>query len=202
MEERLALCPGTFDPITNGHVDIIGRAAHLFSLVYVTIFPNPDKRALFTVEERLEMTREALAGLDNVVVDAFDGLVTDYARLRGIHVVVRGLRAVTDFEYEFQMAQMNMRLHPELETCFIMTRPEHAFLSSSIIKTVAQFGGSLAGLVPPGVEARLRQRLDKAQAPGAACATLEGAGRARRARAGRAATRARTRGEGGLGGGT
>lgn len=159
MEERVAVCPGTFDPITNGHVDIIGRAARLFSLVYATVFPNPDKRALFTVEERVEMTREALAGFPNVVVEAYDGLVTEYARLRGACAVVRGLRAVTDFEYEFQMAQMNMRLHPDLETFFMMTRPEHAFLSSSIIKTVARYGGSVAGLVPPGVEERLRARL-------------------------------------------
>ncbi len=163
---RLALCPGTFDPITNGHVDIIERAARVFDRVFVTLFPNPEKRALFSVEERLDMIRDAVRGLPNVAVEAYDGMVTEYARERGIGVVIRGLRAVSDFEYEFQMAQMNMRLHPELETFFMMTRPEHAYLSSSIVKTVARYGGNVSGLVPPLVERRLAEKL-----------RLDGAGR-------------------------
>jgi len=152
---RLALCPGTFDPITNGHVDILERSSRLFDRLFVTIFPNPDKAVLFTLQERLEMVREAVAHLPNVTVEAHDGLVSDYVRARGIRVVIRGLRAVTDFEYEFQMAQMNMRLNPEVETCFMMTRPENAYLSSSIVKTVARYGGDVTGLVPPGVAKRL-----------------------------------------------
>lgn len=155
---RLALCPGTFDPITNGHLDIIERAARVFDRVYVTVFPNPDKASLFSLEERLEMARAAVSGLDNAVVEAFDGLVTEYVRARGIQVVIRGLRAVSDFEYEFQMAQMNMRLNPDLDTYFMMTRPEHAYLSSSIVKTVARYGGDVRGLVPAPVADRL---LDK-----------------------------------------
>lgn len=155
---RPAICPGTFDPITNGHLDIIERAARIFDVVYVTIFPNPDKAALFTIEERLEMVREATAGIANVVVESADGLVSEYVRKKGIAVVIRGLRAVTDFEYEFQMAQMNSHLNARLETFFMMTRPEHAYLSSSIVKTVARYGGSVSGLVPEFVEARLREK--------------------------------------------
>lgn len=155
---RQAVCPGTFDPITNGHLDIIERAARIFDRVYITVFPNPEKAALFSLDERLAMIREAVAAMHNVVVETYLGLVTDYVRLRGIDVVIRGLRAVSDFEYEFQMAQMNMRLNQGVETFFIMTRPENAYLSSSIVKTVARYGGNLEGLVPPSVEARLRDK--------------------------------------------
>lgn len=155
---RLALCPGTFDPITNGHLDIIERAARVFDRVYVTVFPNPDKAGLFSLEERLEMARAALSGLGNAVVESFDGLVTEYVRQRGIQVVIRGLRAVSDFEYEFQMAQMNMRLNPDVDTYFMMTRPEHAYLSSSIVKTVARYGGDVRGLVPAAVADRLADK--------------------------------------------
>lgn len=153
--------PGTFDPITNGHLDIIERAAHVFDQLYVTVFHNPDKAALFSLEERLWMVRETVKGLGNVVVESSDGLVTEYARAKGIGVVIRGLRAVSDFEYEFQMAQMNMRLEPLLETFFMMTRPENAYLSSSIVKTVARFGGSIKGLVPVHVEQKLIQRFGR-----------------------------------------
>jgi len=153
-----ALYPGTFDPVTNGHLDIIERACRVFDRVYVTLFPHPEKSFLFTVEERLEMLRQVTAPFPNVEADSYSGLVVDYARERGIRVLIRGLRAVSDFEAEFQMAQMNMHLNPGLETFFMMTRPENAYLSSSIVKTVARFGGSLAGLVPPVVEKRLRER--------------------------------------------
>lgn len=152
---RQALCPGTFDPITNGHLDIIERAARIFDRVYVTVFPNPEKGGLFPLEERLDMVRRATSGFDNIVVESHDGLVTDYVRTRGIGVIIRGLRAVSDFEYEFQMAQMNMRLEPKIETFFMMTRPENAYLSSSIVKTVARYGGDVSGLVPPHVEHKL-----------------------------------------------
>ncbi|MBX5464578.1 MAG: pantetheine-phosphate adenylyltransferase [Clostridia bacterium] len=150
-----ALCPGSFDPLTYGHLDVIERAARVFEQVYVTIFQNDAKAPLFTVEERLEMCREAVAHLPNVTVDAYHGLLVEYARKQGVGIVVKGLRAVSDFEYEFQMAQMNRRLDAELETFFIIARPEHAYLSSSIVKTIARFGGSVSGLVPPHVESRL-----------------------------------------------
>lgn len=152
---RQALCPGTFDPITNGHLDIIERAARIFDRVYVTVFPNPDKGGLFPLEERLDMVRLATGAIENIVVESHDGLVTDYVRTRGIGVIIRGLRAVSDFEYEFQMAQVNMRLAPGIETFFMMTRPENAYLSSSIVKTVARYGGEVGGLVPPHVERKL-----------------------------------------------
>ncbi|MBX6378270.1 MAG: pantetheine-phosphate adenylyltransferase [Clostridia bacterium] len=155
---REAVCPGSFDPITNGHVDIIERAVRVFDRVYVTVFRNLDKAELFTVEERLEMVRQATRHLPNVVVENYRGLVSDYVRERGITAIIRGLRAVSDFEYEFQMAQMNMRLNPQLDTFFMMTRPEHAYLSSSIVKTVARFGGDVSGLVPPVVAAKLAEK--------------------------------------------
>lgn len=160
---RLALCPGTFDPITNGHLDIVERAARIFDRVYVTVFPNPDKAGLFSLDERVTLAREAVGALPNVVVESYDGLVTEYVRERGISVVIRGLRAISDFEYEFQMAQMNMRLNPRLETFFMMTRSEHAYLSSSIVKTVARYGGNISGLVPPHVEASLLEKFRRGE---------------------------------------
>ena len=155
---QAALCPGSFDPVTCGHLDVIERAAGLFDRIYVTVFVNSEKSPLFTVEERVGMLREVTAGVPNVTVDTSEGLLSDYVRRRGIRAVIKGLRAVTDFEYEFQMAQMNMHLCADVETLFMMTRPAYAYLSSSIVKEVARWGGDVAGLVPPVVERRLRAK--------------------------------------------
>jgi pantetheine-phosphate adenylyltransferase len=159
---HVALCPGSFDPVTNGHLDIIGRAARLCNQCFATIFANSEKSPLFTVDERREMLVEATAQFPNVSVDVYEGLLSDYVQTRGITAVVKGLRAVSDFEYEFQMAQMNRRLNSDLETLFIMTSPAFSYLSSSILKEVARLGGDIAGLVPPGVEARLRRKYGRA----------------------------------------
>jgi pantetheine-phosphate adenylyltransferase len=153
-----ALCPGTFDPVTNGHLDIVRRAAGLFQRVVVAVVENPDKRPLFEVAERVEMLGEAVAELANVEVDSFSGLLVDHARTRGIGVIVKGLRAVTDFDYELQMAQMNRQL-AEVETCFIPTSPRWSYLSSSLVKEVARYGGDVSGLVPDHVARRLKERL-------------------------------------------
>ncbi len=153
-----ALCPGTFDPVTNGHLDIIERAGQHFDGVVVAVLENPAKRPLFDVDERLQMLREATAGLVNVEVDSFTGLLVEYARRKGSGVIVKGLRAVTDFEYEIQMAQMNRRL-AGIETLFMTTAPTWSFLSSSLVKEVAGFGGDVSGLVPPSVADRLKRKL-------------------------------------------
>jgi pantetheine-phosphate adenylyltransferase len=157
-----ALCPGSYDPITNGHLDIIERSARMFDRCYVTLFVNAEKHPLFTVAERLEMIREATRGLKNVLVESFEGLLMDYVRRNGIRVVIKGLRAVSDFEYEFTMAQMNKHLNPDCETLFMMTQPAYAFLSSSIVKDVARWKGDLTGLVPEGVARRLRAKFEGA----------------------------------------
>ena len=153
-----ALCPGTFDPVTNGHLDIIERAARRFDALVVGVLDNPAKQPLFAAEERVSMLKEATHHLSNVEVDAFTGLLVDYAKRRGADVVVKGLRAVTDFEYEIQMAQMNHSLSG-LETLFMTAAPQWSFLSSSLIKEVARFGGDVSGLVPPVVSERLREQL-------------------------------------------
>ncbi len=153
-----ALCPGTFDPVTNGHLDIIERAAGRFDALVVAVLDNPAKQALFSAEDRVSMLKEATAGLANVEIDAFTGLLVEYVRTRGADVVVKGLRAVTDFEYEIQMAQMNHSL-AGVETLFMTTAPQWSFLSSSLVKEVARFGGDVAGLVPAVVVDRLRERL-------------------------------------------
>jgi pantetheine-phosphate adenylyltransferase len=155
-----ALCPGSFDPVTNGHVDVIERAARYFERVVVAIIKkNPSKNPMFTLEDRTEMLSEALSGLDNIEISSFDGLLVDHARTLGISLVIKGLRAVSDFEYELQMAQMNARLAPELDTMFVTASPEWAFLSSSLVKEVARYGGSVEGLVPKGVQSALEQIL-------------------------------------------
>ena len=153
-----ALCPGTFDPVTNGHLDIIERAAKRFDALVVGVLDNPAKQPLFGVEERVSLLEEVTHHLSNVGVDAFTGLLVDYAARRGADVVVKGLRAVTDFEYEIQMAQMNHSL-AGLETLFMTTAPQWSFLSSSLVKEVARFGGDVSGLVPSVVAERLRERL-------------------------------------------
>jgi pantetheine-phosphate adenylyltransferase len=154
---RRAACPGSFDPVTNGHIDIIGRAASLFDEVVVAVGVNQSKSRLFTPEERIQMITEAVEPWDNVVVDSFAGLLTDFCRDRGVVAIVKGLRAISDFDYELQMAQMNASLS-QVETVFVPTSPEYSFLASSLVKEVAAFGGDVAGLVPPYVLERLKAK--------------------------------------------
>ncbi len=153
-----ALCPGTFDPVTNGHLDIIERAAQRFDALIVAVLDNPAKTPMFGVEERVSLLKEVTQGLANVEVDAFTGLLVEYANRRGADVVVKGLRAVSDFESEIQMAQMNHAL-AGVETVFMTTAPQWSFLSSSLVKEVARFGGDVSSLVPPVVSERLRERV-------------------------------------------
>lgn len=153
-----ALCPGSFDPPTNGHVDVIERTSRHFETVVVAVIANPSKEALFSLDERKRMLADALAHVDNVEIDAFDGLLVDFARSRDIRVVVKGLRAVSDFEYELQMAEMNAALAPGLDTMFVTAKPAWAFLSSSLVKEVSRFGGAVEGLVPEGVASALKER--------------------------------------------
>ena len=156
---RRCVCPGSFDPVTNGHLDVIERASRLYDEVVVGVLVNAAKTSLFPVEERIEMLREVTASLGNVVVDSFQGLLVDYCRDHDIPVVVKGLRAVSDFDYELQMSQMNNRLSGT-ETLFVATNPEYSFLSSSLVKEVATWGGDVSGLVPESVLRRLARRLD------------------------------------------
>jgi len=153
-----AVCPGSFDPVTHGHLDIVARAARIFDEVTVAVLVNPAKREMFTVQERIDMLRQEVAAHPTVTVTSFEGLLVDFCRERGIHAIVKGLRAVTDFDYELQMAQMNSRL-TGVETVFVPTSPEWSFLASSLVKEVAAHGGDVSGLVPGSVLARLRQRL-------------------------------------------
>jgi len=155
---RRCVCPGSFDPVTNGHLDVIERAAGLFDEVVIAVLVNVSKEGLFSVDERIAMLREVAGHLPNVVVESFDGLLVDYCRQRDIPAVVKGLRAVTDFDYELQMAQMNHRL-TRLETLFVATNPEYSYLSSSLVKEVAAYGGDVSGLVPEVVLIRLTDRL-------------------------------------------
>ncbi|SFL82425.1 pantetheine-phosphate adenylyltransferase [Geodermatophilus ruber] len=151
---RRAVCPGSFDPVTNGHVDVINRAASLYDELVVAVLVNPGKAGLFSVEERMELLRDAVAHLPNVTVDSFQGLLVDYCRAHDIPVIVKGLRAVSDFEYELQMAQMNREL-AGIETLFVPTAPQVGHLSSSLVKQIATFGGDVSSLVPKAVHARL-----------------------------------------------
>ncbi|MGE3276248.1 MAG: pantetheine-phosphate adenylyltransferase [Vicinamibacterales bacterium] len=155
---RLAVYPGSFDPLTNGHVDIIRRGAKLFDEIIVAVLVNAEKQPLFSNEERVAMIRDVFGDSPNVEVDTFDGLLVDYATRRGACAIVRGLRAVSDFEYEFQMALMNRRLAPQLETVFMMPAEQYTYISSKLIKEVFMLGGEVKGLVPPVVEDRLRSK--------------------------------------------
>ena len=155
---RRCVCPGSFDPVTNGHLDVVARASRLYDEVIVGVLVNSSKHGLFDVDERIEMLREVTADFGNVVVDSFRGLLVDYCLANGIPAVVKGLRAVSDFDYELQMAQMNHRLSG-VETLFVATNPEYSFLSSSLIKEVAKWGGDVSGLVPEPVVRRLAERL-------------------------------------------
>jgi pantetheine-phosphate adenylyltransferase len=153
--------PGSFDPLTNGHVDIIHRGVRLFDRIVVAILKNAEKHALFSVEERVGIIREVFAGEVDVEVDTFDGLLVDYIKQREASVIVRGLRAVSDFEYEMQMALMNRHLNPAVETVFMMPSEQYTYVSSRLVKEVAALGGSVSGLVPPLVESRLAARRDR-----------------------------------------
>lgn len=155
---RRAVCPGSFDPVTNGHLDIIGRTAPLFDEVVVAVMVNKSKKGLFTLEERMEMLGEAAAPHANVRVDSFDGLLVDYCRTHDVRAIVKGIRAVSDFDYELQMAQMNHAL-TGVETLFLPTAPEFSFIASSLVKEVATYGGDVAHLLPGAVHRRLLERL-------------------------------------------
>ncbi len=155
----VAIYPGSFDPITNGHLDLIQRGSALFDKLVVSILRNDEKQALFSGAERIEMLKEVVGGFSNVEVASFDGLLVDYAAECGASVILRGIRAVSDYEYELQMALMNRRLRPEIETVFLMAGEAHSFISSRLVKEVIGLGGNIAGLVPPSVEGRLRRRL-------------------------------------------
>jgi pantetheine-phosphate adenylyltransferase len=153
-----ALCPGMFDPVTNGHLDIVERASRLFDVVVVAVVENPAKEPLFAPEERVTMLKEAIGHLGNVDVESFSGLLVDYAARRDAKIIVKGLRAVSDFDYELQMAQMNHHL-AGVETCFVPTSPKWSYLSSSLVKEIAGYGADVRGLVPENVLDRLREKL-------------------------------------------
>jgi pantetheine-phosphate adenylyltransferase len=155
---RRAVCPGSFDPVTNGHLDIIGRSAAIYDEVVVAVLVNDTKRGLFDIPERIELLREVVKEWPNVLVDSFHGLLVDFCRDRSIPVIVKGLRAISDFDYELQMAQMNHRL-AGVETLFMTTNPLYSFLSSSLVKEVAKYGGDVSGLVPDAAVRRLAERL-------------------------------------------
>jgi pantetheine-phosphate adenylyltransferase len=155
----LAVYPGSFDPLTNGHVDIISRGARLFDRIVVAMLVNAEKSPLFTMDERVEIARDVFKAQANVEVDTFDGLLVDYVARRKAHVIVRGLRAISDFEFEFQMALMNRRLDPAIETIFMMPAEQYTYISSRLIKEVFSLGGRVDGLVPELVESRLRDKV-------------------------------------------
>nr|WP_240760112.1 pantetheine-phosphate adenylyltransferase [Phytoactinopolyspora endophytica] len=156
---RRCVCPGSFDPVTNGHLDVVERAAGVFDDVVVAVLVNVAKKGLFDLDERIEILRDACSHLRNVRIASFEGLLVDFARQNEISVVIRGLRAMTDFEHELSMAQMNHRL-TGLETFFVATNPEYSYLSSSLVKEVASYGGDVSGLVPKQVQERLRGRFE------------------------------------------
>ena len=158
MTDSIAVYPGSFDPLTNGHVDIIERGSRLFDRIVIAVLVNLEKSPLFTVPERVEIAREAFREWPNVEVDTFDGLLVEYARRKRASVIVRGLRAVSDFEYEMQMALMNRRLNGDVETVFMMPAEPYTYVSSRLVKEVVALGGSVHGLVPDSVEERLRQK--------------------------------------------
>lgn len=154
----IAVCPGSFDPITYGHLDIIRRGAKVFDQIYVVVLNNSSKQPLFSVEERIELIKEVTKDIPNVKVDSFQGLLVDYAKNVNAHAIIRGLRAVSDFEYEMQITSMNRVLNDEIETFFIMTNNQYSFLSSSIVKEVAKYNGKVTELVPPCVERALKAK--------------------------------------------
>ena len=156
--ERVAIYPGSFDPVTNGHLDILERGLKLFDKIILAILTNPKKNFLFTLEQRIEMLEDSIKKFPNVEIDTFDGLTVDFAAARNAQGILRGLRAMSDFEYEFQMALMNRRLNREVQTVFLMTGLRWIYTSSSIIKEAAQFGGNIKGVVPPIVEMKIQEK--------------------------------------------
>ncbi|WP_289136551.1 pantetheine-phosphate adenylyltransferase [uncultured Brevibacillus sp.] len=157
----IAVCSGSFDPVTYGHLDIISRSSKVFDKVIVAVLINSKKNSMFSVEERVELLRQATADMDNVEIDSFDGLLIDYMNKRGAHVIVRGLRAVSDFEYEMQVASINKKLDEKIETFFMMTNNQYSYLSSSIVKEVAKYKASVTDLVPPVVEEALKKKVSE-----------------------------------------
>jgi pantetheine-phosphate adenylyltransferase len=162
----VAIYPGSFDPITSGHLDVIERGSRLCDRLIVSILQNESKSPLFSVEERIQMLREVTSPWKNVEVDSFGGLLAGYALRRGARVIIRGIRAISDYEYELQMALMNRRLQPKVETIFLLAGEQFSFISSKLVKEVISLGGNITGLVPPTVEKRLRERLETPSAPG------------------------------------
>ena len=159
MKTSIAIYPGSFDPVTNGHLDLIERGEKMFDLLIVAVLQNAEKRPLFSVNERVEMLRETTKQWSDVEVDVFDGLLVDYARKKGAGVILRGIRAVSDYEYELQMALMNRKLEPRLETVFMLPGVTYSYLSSKLVREIAQLGAPLKGLVPPIVEERLKAKV-------------------------------------------
>ncbi|CUH95597.1 Phosphopantetheine adenylyltransferase [Propionispora sp. 2/2-37] len=159
FERRIAVCPGSFDPVTNGHIDIFERASRLFDELIVAVFHNPNKKPLFTMEERVKLLAAATGHIPNIRIDSFSGLLNVYVRQQDSNVIVRGLRALSDFEYEFQRALLIKKVDPVIETVFMMTSSEYSFVSSSGIKELAKFGGPIAGMVPESVEKEIVRRM-------------------------------------------
>lgn len=158
---RIAVCPGSFDPVTNGHIDIFARASNIFDQIVVAVFHNPNKKPLFTMEERVEMLRIATAHIPNIRVDCFSGLLNEYVRRQNASIIVRGLRALSDFEYEFERALLIKKIDPGMETVFMMTTADYSFVSSTGVKELAKFGGNISGLVPAAVSAKVLERLNQ-----------------------------------------
>ena len=161
MQSIVAIFPGSFDPITNGHLDLIARGSRVVERLIVAVLRNESKQALFSVEERIETVQEVARPFANVEVASFDGLLVDFAASRGANLILRGIRAVSDYEYELQMALMNRRLRPELETAFLLAGEAYSFLSSHLVKEVVSLGGDVSGLVPPTVEAKLKAKFGR-----------------------------------------
>ncbi|MGN1050900.1 MAG: pantetheine-phosphate adenylyltransferase [Acutalibacteraceae bacterium] len=161
--ERIAICPGSFDPVTLGHVDIISRAAKMFDKVIVAVMVNVNKSASFSIDERIDLLKEATSDIKNIEIVFFDGLLADYAKEKGAVAIVKGLRAMSDFEYEFQMALTNKQLNPELETVFLTTQVQNMYLSSSMVKQVASFGGDISSFVPKSIHEKIYKRLSKGE---------------------------------------
>ena len=159
MSLKIAICPGSFDPVTHGHLDIVTRASKMFDRVIVAVMTNPSKDPKFTTNERMALLRKATAQLPNVEIDCFDGLLVNFARKKSATVIIKGLRALSDFEYEFQMALTNRKLGPEIETVFLTTLAENMYLSSSIVKQVACFGGDISDFVPACILEEIKERL-------------------------------------------
>jgi pantetheine-phosphate adenylyltransferase len=162
---KIAVYPGSFDPITNGHLDIVRRVSQIFDRVVVAVAPNADKHPLFDIDERVAMAREAVRGLRNVRVDQIDGLLVDYARRQRATTIVRGLRALSDFEFEFQLALMNRKLDHRIETIFLTTKDEYTFLSSRLIKEISRLGGNVRQFVPRGVDRALNRKFGPGRSP-------------------------------------